>query len=407
LLFAGTEIGVFVSFDDGEQWQPLQMNLPVTSVRDLVIHGTDLVVGTHGRSFWILDDITPLRQASTSVRESHLIAPQKAMRWRYNRNSDTPLPPEEPAGQNPPDGAIIDYSLQADQDLVSLEIFDANNTLVRRYTSKDKPAVTEEELEKDLNVPTYWVRPTETLSDRAGTHRFVWDLRYAPPSTLDHQYPISATYRNTPRLPAGTLVKPGTYTIKLTAGGRTFIQKLTVEMDPRIKTTPVGVAQQFSASQRLSDMMQQDYDTLSQVRALEKVVDSRSREVQEGELKTALSHAVESLGRLGGSGRGRRRGGEGGAANLASLNGELALAFGIIQDSDNPPTTQALAAVSTLNNELRTVLTQWKVFEEHDLPDLNKLLRGAKQPELTVPPVDRASLRNAGTNSYDADVDEN
>ncbi len=197
LLFAGTEIGVFVSFNDGDRWQPLQMNLPVTSIRDLTIHGNDLIAGTHGRSFWILDDITPLRQVNQV-----LFAPEEAIRWRWNRNTDTPLPPEMPVGQNPPDGAILDYTLKANSGPVTLDIYNAKGELVRRYSSNDQPP----QPEKDLNVPTYWIRPPQTLSNEAGMHRFVWDLRYAPPKSLQHEYPISAIYRNTPEEPRGALV---------------------------------------------------------------------------------------------------------------------------------------------------------------------------------------------------------
>ncbi len=175
LLFAATEIGVFVSLDDGDHWQSLQMNLPVTSVRDLVIHQNDLVAGTHGRSFWILDDITPLRQASTTDAPpgDRLFAPEEAIRWRWNRNTDTPLPPEVPAGKNPPDGAIIDYSTGASSGPVTLEIYDSKNQLVRRYSSEDKPGPTEAELQRELNVPTYWIRPRQTyLLNRECTGSF-------------------------------------------------------------------------------------------------------------------------------------------------------------------------------------------------------------------------------------------
>ncbi|PYT21219.1 MAG: hypothetical protein DMG57_39370 [Acidobacteria bacterium] len=162
LLFAGTERAVYVSFNDGDDWQSLRLNMPATAIRDLVIHDDDLVVGTHGRSFWILDDISPLRELSAKKAESdaRLFRPRLTYRVRRNQNTDTPLPPEEPAGQNPPDGAIIYYSLtSAPEEPVTLEILDAAGKLVRRYSSADKP----EPIEKDLNVPTYWVRPPRIL----------------------------------------------------------------------------------------------------------------------------------------------------------------------------------------------------------------------------------------------------
>src|SRR5262249_43300853 len=159
------------------------------------------VVGTHGRSFWILDDITPLRQLTSDVVESaaYLYRPQLAYRVRWNMNTDTPLPPEEPAGENPPDGAIIDYYLKADSaGPVTLEILDSKNKPVRRYPSPDKP---EPVNEKDLDVPTYWIRPTAILPAKAGAHRFVWDLHYASPEGARRSYPMTAIYRNTPSEP--------------------------------------------------------------------------------------------------------------------------------------------------------------------------------------------------------------
>ncbi|HVS74271.1 MAG TPA: hypothetical protein VHE23_02505, partial [Candidatus Acidoferrales bacterium] len=222
LLFAGTETSVYVSFDDGDNWLPLQLNLAHTSMRDLAIHDDDLIVGTHGRSFWILDDITPLRQLSAEVarHDVHLYAPQAATRFRWNRNTDTPLPPEVPAGKNPPDGAIVDYYLRnSSAEPVTLEILDARGGLVRRYSSADKPEPMEKTA-KEHPIPMYWVRPEKILSAEAGMHRFVWDLHYAPPDALEYEFPISAIYRDTPKYPLGAWALPGQYTVKLTVGGK-------------------------------------------------------------------------------------------------------------------------------------------------------------------------------------------
>jgi hypothetical protein len=175
LLFAGTEQAVFVSFDDGERWQSLRLNMPATSIRDLVVKDDDLVVGTHGRSFWILDDVTPLRQLNDQVAssEAFLFKPQLAYRVRRSLNTDTPIPPEEPMGQNPPDGVIINYWLKEDAREVSLEIFDRENKLVRRYSSADKA---EQIDETSLPYPSYWFRPPRVLPAKAGMQRWAWDL---------------------------------------------------------------------------------------------------------------------------------------------------------------------------------------------------------------------------------------
>ena len=250
LLYAGTERMVHVSFDDGESWQPLRLNMPATSIRDLVVHGDDLVVGTHGRSFWILDDVTPLRQldAKTASSAPLLFAPQTAIRMRRSRNTDTPLPPEEPVGQNPPDGAILDYVLAAQSAApVTLEILDESGALVRRFTSDDPP----EPLVDPLVVAPYWVRPPRVPPATPGMHRFVWDLRFPPPRSKQHEYPISAIPGDTPKEPLGPLVLPGTYIVKLTADGKALTRALTVKPDPRVRMSPSDLAAQLALLRRL------------------------------------------------------------------------------------------------------------------------------------------------------------
>jgi photosystem II stability/assembly factor-like uncharacterized protein len=232
LLFCGTERAVYVSFNDGDDWQPLRLNMPATSIRDLVVHDDDVVVGTHGRSFWILDDVTPLRQLDATVAAAsvHLYSPQVTYRVKWNLNADTPLPPEEPGGTNPPDGAIINYYLgKAASGPVTLEIFDDKDKLVRRYASEDKPAKVNE---NTLTIPSYWIRPPQILSGQAGSHRFVWDLCYPPPEGGKGGYSMKAIYKNTPG-PQGPMVPAGRYTIKLTVDGMTHVQPLLVRADPR------------------------------------------------------------------------------------------------------------------------------------------------------------------------------
>jgi photosystem II stability/assembly factor-like uncharacterized protein len=229
LLFAATELAVFVSFNDGDDWQPLRLNMPATSVRDLVVHEDDLVVGTHGRGFWILDDSSPLRNLTA---ETNLYQPRATFRYPRNTNTDTPLPPEEPGGKNPPDGAILYYNLKAaPAAAMTLEILDTAGKLVRRFSSDDKPSAPD----PLLNVPAYWVRPFQPLSTAPGMHRFVWDLHGAPTAggrRRGGEYPISAIYRDTPG-PQGEWMPPGDYTVKLTVDGRTYTQVLTVKPDPR------------------------------------------------------------------------------------------------------------------------------------------------------------------------------
>ncbi|MEY4051577.1 MAG: glycoside hydrolase [Chitinophagia bacterium] len=233
LLFAGSENAVYFSLDAGENWQSLKLNMPATSIRDLVIKDDDLVIGTHGRSFWILDNITPLRQMNINkAKETVLFKPQKAIRVRWNMNTDTPLPPEEPAGENPPDGAMIDYYLNTNSNgPVKLEILNAKGELIRTFTSNDT-------LYKipDVNIPLYWIRPQQILAATAGAHRFLWDMRYEA-LNVPAAYPMTAIIHNTPPDATAPWVMPGTYKIRLTVNGQTQEQPMTITMDPRVKTS--------------------------------------------------------------------------------------------------------------------------------------------------------------------------
>jgi photosystem II stability/assembly factor-like uncharacterized protein len=257
LLFAGTEQAVYVSFDDGDEWHSLRLNMPATSIRDLVIKDDDLVIGTHGRGFWILDDITPLRQVGTRVAAAavHLYRPQDAWRVRWNMYTDTPLPPDEPAGENPPDGAVINYFLKGAVPSVLIEIVDTAGRVARRYTSEEQI----EPLRDEGNAPRYWIRPPNPPGKTAGMHRFVWDLHYAPPKAA-YTYPIAATPGNTARVPLGPWAPPGGYTVRLTAGGQTVTAPLRVRMDPRVKTTPTALDQQFTTSLQLVPTISRLYD---------------------------------------------------------------------------------------------------------------------------------------------------
>jgi photosystem II stability/assembly factor-like uncharacterized protein len=309
LLYAGTERNVHVSFDDGDHWQPLTLNLPHTSVRDLVVHGDDIAVATHGRGFWILDDITPLRQLARprSTRMSangggRLFTPQTAIRYRRSRNTDTPLPPEVPAGQNPPDGAIIDYYLPAaPSGPIVLEITTAAGKLIRRYSSADAPEPPDPHT---LNVPMYWIRPPRTLEATPGMHRFVWDLRTPPPGAIDREPPISAIPHDTPLEPLGVLVTPGRYTATLTVNGTTMSEPFDVRMDPRIQTPPAGLVDQFALASKLAA-------------AMTRTVDEWRRETDAA----------------------RRR-------ELASMSADLRTIYDIVEDTDRAPTSQARKAAA-------------------------------------------------------------
>src|SRR5437588_205495 len=250
LLFAGTERAVYVSLDDGENWESLRLNMPATSIRDLIVKDDDLAVATHGRGFWILDNIAPLRQLTRDHRDTVLFKPQPALRIRWSLNTDTPLPPDEPAGENPPDGGMIDYFLAEDSP-VTLEIKDNKGNLVRRYSGTDLPVFPDA---RKLKIPSYWIRPPQSLSAQRGLHRFLWDMHYAPLPGIEPEYPMSAVNRDTPPSPTSPWVVPGEYTVILTTGGKSFTQPLAVKIDPRVKMSQAALEQQLTLSQQLCDV---------------------------------------------------------------------------------------------------------------------------------------------------------
>jgi len=266
LLYAATENGVYVSFDGAATWQSLQNDLPHTSVRDIIVHDNDLIVATHGRGFWILDDIEPLREwaslnAMSTGNQPYLFSPERAYRVRRSTNTDTPLPPEEPMGENPPDGAIVDYRLETPAHRVVLSFYDRRGRLVRRYSSDDAAPAPIPHLDK----PVYWERPFARPSIAASMHRFVWDLRETPP-LADQDLPISAVPHDTPRTPQGSLVLPGVYTVRLDVDGRTLQRPLEVVMDPRVVISNEALETQYQLATRLTMLANKSYEAAAKAR---------------------------------------------------------------------------------------------------------------------------------------------
>ncbi|HVG91088.1 MAG TPA: hypothetical protein VNB54_06320, partial [Alphaproteobacteria bacterium] len=267
LLFAGTELGVFFSIDDGDAWQPLQLNLPVSPVHDLVIKDNDLVAATHGRAFWILDDISPLRQFTPEIEASdvHLFQPSTAMRIRASTHGDTPLPPEEPAGENPPSGAIFYYYLKSPaQGEVKLEVLDAKGDVLRSYSSKDQPF----HPPTPPAFPMYWFKPEAPLSTAVGMHRFVWDVRYSAPPVAQPGYSMfTVAGGDVPREPSGPQALPGSYQVRLTVDGKTYTQPFKLTMDPRVKTTAQDLEKQFALGLKLAQTLRQANRTVEDIHA--------------------------------------------------------------------------------------------------------------------------------------------
>ena len=372
LLFAGTEGAIYVSFDDGDHWQSLQLNLPATSMRDLVVHGDDIVVGTHGRSFWILDDITPLRQLDAKVAQSpaHLFRPQLTYRVRRSTNTDTPLPLDTPAGQNPPDGAIINYYLQsAASGPVLLEIFDSAGKLARRFASNEKP---EPINEKDFAIPMYWVRPPQIPSAAAGMHRFVWDLRYPAPHSLEPEFPISAIPHDTPLSPQGPAALPGNYTVKLTVGGQSYMQPLTLKMDPRVKTPAAGLALQFALESRIAAAMNRNYEAVQEIRKLRATLKSLTPKAS-GATAENLARLEQQAAALEGTSGGFGAmvlGGEGGTG-LVRLAAGFKTLLDAVDSADAAPTAQAQTTMTELESALNAQLANWTAIKAQKLAGLD------------------------------------
>jgi photosystem II stability/assembly factor-like uncharacterized protein len=384
LLFAGTERAVHVSFDDGDHWQSLRLNMAASSVRDLIIKDDDLCVATHGRGFWILDNITPLRQLQASIAKSPavLFRPQTAWRVRWNMNTDTPLPPDEPAGENPPDGAMIDYYIGAGAPApVTLEIKDDTGKIVRRYSSAD-PLPTPDPA---LSIPPYWVRPPQQLAGESGMHRFLWDLHYAPVPGIQPQYPIAAIYRNTAPAATSPWAMPGKYTVVLTVNGKSYQQPLTVRMDPRIKTANADLAEQFKLSKEVYDEWLALNSISENIRRIRGQLAELRPRAPEGDLKTHINALGEKLQVLAGAG-----GGPGGGAaaaattSISGTSGRVRTLFNLIEDVDLAPTPQVSAAVPDVVKDSRSLQDSWQAIKSQDIPALNQELRAAGLPVIEL-----------------------
>jgi photosystem II stability/assembly factor-like uncharacterized protein len=374
LLFAGTELGVFVSFDDGDRWQPLQNNLPVSSVRDLVIHGDDLVVATHGRSFWILDDIAPLREWTQTIaaQEAQLFHPARAIRVRRSENRDTPLPPETPAGQNPPAGAIFDFFLKSPATTeATLEIHDQQGHLVRRYSSEDKAP----EASEPPEIQKYWLPKFAPLPKSAGMHRFVWDLRYAPPTAMRHEYDMTAIIGSgTVLMPQGPLVLPGEYEVALKVGDQTYKSTLTVEMDPRVKVARADLAKQFELEQKVDAALTKATDTAQAIAKVREQLKGVKTSLSAKPDAKALLQTVDELDqraeKIQGNPQAEWPQTPGGLIGVDGALGMLAVAAG---SADSAPTATSLAAFEENAKQLNDLLTQWQSLQK-DLTQLNEKL---------------------------------
>jgi photosystem II stability/assembly factor-like uncharacterized protein len=380
LLFAATELGVYASFDDGDHWQSLQLNLPVTSVRDLTIHGDDLIVATHGRSFWILDDITPLRQASDAEKRNAgwLYRPGAAYRIDNDSFAGTPIPPEEPTAENPPAGAIIDYFLKSPAGAVTLEILDAQQTLVRRFSSEDRHP----EKHPPLPIAERWFPKPEVLETNPGMHRFLWDLTWnsSGGSGVDEE----SEYRN----PRGPKAVSGIYTVRLTVDGKPQTQPLTVVMDPRSPATPEILNQQLQLGQQIFAETLEARRALAEIASLQKQLADREQKLGEksSAIKSALADAQTEISRI----LTKPEDTPGQNAGLQDAFSEVASALRVVESGDRTVPSQAIAVYNESSQRVKTAIAEWSEFETTKLPELNRKLSEANLAPIAISEIEQA-----------------
>ena len=381
LLYAGTETGIWVSFNDGANWQSLQLNLPPTPIHDLVIHDDDLAVATHGRSFWILDDLSPLRQVSSSIaaEDAHLFTPETAVRTREGHFN----PRRYPVGENPPSGAILYYYLKdAPKDPAKLELLDADGKVIRSYTSEAKKEVTApDEGERDL--------PVESIPAKAGLNRFVWDLRYELPKKVPGVIYDAGE-------PTGPLALPGRYQVRLTVAGKTQTAAFEVKIDPRVHTSPEDLRKQFDLMLKLRDRQDQMNKTVIAIRdlrtqllALEKRLGSGAEAkpvvAASAELRKKIGAIEEQLVQV------NSKASEDQANYPTMLNSKFGLLQTLVDSADTAPTKAEDDVFAELDQRLEAQLTSWREVLAKDLPALNEAMRKDKIP--AVAPAETSPSR--------------
>ncbi len=375
LLYAGTQQGVYVSFDSGDHWQSLRLNMPVVAIHDLAIEQDDLVAATYGRSFWILDDVTPLRQTDGRAVFSgaHLFAPRNAIRVRRDENQNTPLPPEIPAGQNPPDGAILNYVLPANSTGdIQLEIYDEDEKLVRSFSSVPAP----QEPEETPFVAEYWIGHPQALSKATGMHRFVWNLRYPDPRAMHPQspynYPIAAIVGSTPLPPEGPLVLPGKYEVRLKAGAQVFRQPLEIKMDPRMAAARNELQSSLELQLKISALLERNFDGYQQTKDLRARMAELMKRPKEDPIAVAASALDAKVAALAGEATPILETPK--TASLMAMNDTLTALMALVDGADFAPSEESFAAYRRICKGLNETLAAWQELKNKDVAALNTLL---------------------------------
>ncbi len=392
LVYAGTETGVYVSFDSGDHWQTMQFNLPTTSVRDLNVHGSELVVATYGRGLWILDDLSPLRQVSAEIAKSdaHLFQPATALRVRWDNHPDTPLSADLPAGENPPEGAIVYYFLKTPARSVRLEIRDGHGDVVRDFSNR-LPMLES----RPKNVPDYWFAPAEVLTTNAGLNHFVWNLEWPHPETLTYNFrgrhidyieytlPDHAVAGKTPvNQPPGPLAVPGKYEVVLTVDGKTYRQPLVISLDPRVRVSPGDLEAQLDLARMIDAWMNTSYHSYNEVGALRAAVAATQKSLAaDSPLIGSLRALDKELAEI--------QDGTNTAPGFGAVNRDVARFVTMIQSGDIRPAKSVIENAAPSCVALKNDLARWRKINDETLPALNKLLVQPKLAPLGIVAVDR------------------
>ncbi len=382
LLYAGTEFGVYISFDDGGHWQPLQLNLPVSSVRDLMVHGNDLVVATHGRSFWILDDITPLRQAADHAKSvaPFLYEPETTVRVDSDGFPGTPLPPEEPTAENPPDGAILDYYLPRKASKVELRIFDGEHKVVRHVSSK----TASETKHASLPIAERWFPEPQRLESSAGMHRFIWNLAWGTSGVTESDEPDDGNGD----VPRGPRVAPGKYPVELEVDGRKAApETLVVVKDPRSPASQAELETQFNVSYKIFA------DSLESRRALaetgsvkEQLANGIAKEIdRKPDLRKRVAELTASIDALlSGQTPSAKK-----LMGLDEANTALTAALHVSESSDRATPTQALELYAQAHDATTARVEEWARLKKGPLAELNQQLKLQSLAPITIAEIEQ------------------
>jgi len=390
MLFAGTQTAAYVSFDFGDHWQSLQLNLPTSSVSDLTVHGDDLVASTFGRGLWILDDISPLRQLSDEQRQApvHFFTPAAAIRAHWDNHPDTPLQRDMPTSQNPPDGAILYYSLSsAPKGEITLDILDEKGNRIRHFSS-----IPAQESLPPANVPEYWFYPPASLPTATGINRFVWDLRYPHPTALpfgffgehldytEYTLPDHAVPGETPRFqPPGPLVTPGTYDLVLTVDGKSYRQKLRVVGDPRVGISPTDFAAQFDLSQKFCNLMEASATSYHILAPLQAQLEDRKKSLPSGASKELTDSLAEAEKQFKGLQNGSPQ-----SPGFGTVNRDAARYLVMVQGGDMAPTDSVRQLYRYACEAYAKNVAVANKLADETLPSLNKLLEAERLAPLSL-----------------------